>query len=129
MGEAQDKLSQSSISDLSRKINDAKAQNASGQNETALSKLKKALNAIPSSKTSEQAKKADELNNNAVNFDPSQFTTAQVQQQLWEALVWRDGIMREIERVIENVPGLQNLVDQLTEAITVCELGFGYGLR
>jgi len=67
--------------------------------------------------------KADEIQKKAFSFDPNNYTTEEVQQTFWEVLSWRDTIMRKIETVIEKIPGMEFLLEQLTEALNVCRYG------
>lgn len=57
----------------------------------------------------------------AYEFNPDDVAPPEVQQQLWELLVWRDGVFREVVGMIEMVPGLESLIDSLTNALNACE--------
>lgn len=70
--------------------------------------------------TQNEMAKADEMQRKAFNFDPNNYTTKEVQQTLWEILSWRDIIMRKVSMIMEKIPGLEDLMDQLTEAMNVC---------
>jgi hypothetical protein len=70
--------------------------------------------------TQNEMAKADEMQQKAFNFDPNNYTTEEVQQTLWEILSWRDVIMRKVSTIIEKIPGLEDLMDQLTDAMNVC---------
>lgn len=58
----------------------------------------------------------------AYQFNPDDIAPPEVQQQLWELLKWRDGIYREVVGMIEMVPGLESLLDNLSNALNACEL-------
>ena len=45
----------------------------------------------------------------------------EVQQQLWDLLKWRDGVYRDVIRQLEMVPGLSELIDNLTDALNACK--------
>lgn len=57
----------------------------------------------------------------AYNFDPDNIAPPEVQQQLIALLKWRDGIYRDVLAKIEMVPGLSNLIEELTNALNACE--------
>lgn len=65
--------------------------------------------------------KGEELRQKAVHFDPDNYVTEDVQTQLLDLLRWRDTIMRRVDSAIEHIPGLENTVGQLTDALNVCE--------
>lgn len=115
MGEAGDKLSESSVSELSKKVSDAKGQQGT------LESVKGILDQVPSGgeETQAEMKQADELQAKAYNFDPDNYTTEEVQKTLWDILVWRDTIFRKISTIIEKIPGMETVLDQLTEALNV----------
>ena len=43
-------------------------------------------------------------------------------------LKWRDDVYRDIIEKIEMVPGLSDLIDQLTNALNACEFEFSVSL-
>ena len=45
----------------------------------------------------------------------------EVQQFLWDVLEWRDGMMRGLALGIESIPGLSDLLEQLTDVLNQCE--------
>lgn len=61
-----------------------------------------------------------EAKSKAYNFDPDNIAPPEVQQQLWELLKWRDNIYRDIIKKIEMVPGLSDLIENLTNALNAC---------
>jgi hypothetical protein len=117
--QAGDKLSESSVSELSKKVSAAQGQ------ENTLSTIKDVISQVPSGgqDTQDDMQKADEIQKKAYSFDPDNYTTEEVQQTLWEILVWRDTIMRKISVIIEKIPGMEAVLDQLTEALNVCTYG------
>ena len=56
----------------------------------------------------------------AYNFDPDNIAPPEVQQQLIALLRWRDDVYRDVVKTIEMVPGLEDLVDQLSNALNAC---------
>jgi Heterokaryon incompatibility protein Het-C len=58
----------------------------------------------------------------AYNFDPNNIAPREVQQQLLALLKWRDGLYRDVVKTIERIPGLEDLVDQLSNALNACKV-------
>lgn len=119
LSEGGDKLSQNSLNDLSHNM-----ENSHGNsNDGSIDSIKALLDKLPSSQGNQgKVQKAEELKANAIHFDPNNYSTEETQRQIWEALSWRDGVMRDIESAIEGIPGLETLVDEITQAVTVCKL-------
>lgn len=57
----------------------------------------------------------------AYNFDPDNVAPPEVQAQLFELLVWHDNIFRDILEKIESVPGLADVVENITNALNACK--------
>lgn len=57
----------------------------------------------------------------AYHFDPDNIAPPEVQKQLMDLLKWRDGVYRDVVAKIEMVPGLADLLDELTNALNACE--------
>ncbi|KAI9444928.1 Het-C-domain-containing protein [Lactarius indigo] len=98
MGEATDHLSQSSITDLSQKIDDA----SNADQSSALSVLKSSHY---------------KLSQRRITFDPDNIAPPEVQKRLLALLKWHDGVVRSVSEKIEAIPGLETLIDNLTDAI------------
>ncbi|KAI0323073.1 heterokaryon incompatibility protein Het-C-domain-containing protein [Amylostereum chailletii] len=115
MGEATDHISQSSVTDLSAKMNDA----SNSDSDSIISTLKGLMDKIPSSGSDEKISQAEDMKakSKAYNFDPDNVAPPEVQKQLFDLLKWRDSVMRDIIEKIEMVPGLSELVENVTEAI------------
>ncbi|KAG8965531.1 hypothetical protein FRC03_000441 [Tulasnella sp. 419] len=115
LGESQDHLSESSISDLSARV--AKAKEADRQ-QSKIDVVKGLLGKVPSGgNNDDKFQKPEEIKARAVNLDVDKVAPEEVQRQLWDALVWRDGVMRDITKIIENIPGLEDLLEQLNMAL------------
>jgi len=56
----------------------------------------------------------------AYHFDPDNIAPPEVQRQLFGLLKWRDGVYRDVVAKIEMVPGLSDLLDELTNALNAC---------
>ncbi|KAJ7201281.1 Het-C-domain-containing protein [Mycena pura] len=114
MGEAGDKLSQASVTDLASKMNDAQHGDASN-----ISTLKSILSKLPIGGGDDKMAEGEQLHAEAkaYNFDPDNIAPPEVQQKLMQLLRWRDGVMRSILEKIEMIPGLSELMDQLSNAL------------
>jgi hypothetical protein len=56
----------------------------------------------------------------AYHFDPDNVAPPEVQKQLWD-LKWRDNIYREVLKKIEMVPGLEDLLEELSNSLNECK--------
>lgn len=56
----------------------------------------------------------------AYHFDPDNVAPPEVQKRLWAVLKWRDGVVRGVSEKIEAIPGLETLLDNLTDALNAC---------
>ncbi|KIY50666.1 heterokaryon incompatibility Het-C, partial [Fistulina hepatica ATCC 64428] len=114
LGEATDKLSQSSVTELKAKMDDAK--NNEGNNALALKAIISKLNLGGGDKMG----KAEEIHeqSKAYNFNPDNIAPPEVQHQFLELLRWRDDIYREVLTKLEIIPGLMDLVNELSNALT-----------
>ena len=117
-------LSQASVVDLSKRLQDA------SQNQGDTSVIKDILSKLPigggSGSTDEKMSQADVLKqkSQAYHFNPDNVASEEVQEQMWELLQWRDGIFRQVVGMIEMVPGLDTLMDNLTNALNACQCRF-----
>ncbi|KIM47583.1 hypothetical protein M413DRAFT_203701 [Hebeloma cylindrosporum] len=113
LGEAGDKLSQASVTDLSDKMN-----NPQGGKKIDISALKAILSKFGGG-NDEKLKKGEQIQqqSQAYNFDPNNIAPPEVQKQLLDLLRWHDDIMRDIIKKMEMVPGLTTLLDEVSNAL------------
>ncbi|KAH8921224.1 heterokaryon incompatibility Het-C [Atractiella rhizophila] len=114
MGEAQDKLSESSIEELNKKMESANAQG----NEGRLEMVKQLLSRFGGGEDDKVAQ-AEQIQQDAYHFDPNQVASEEAQRALINALRWRDGVMRDIQKTVENIPGLEAALEELTDTINL----------
>ncbi|KAF8745171.1 Heterokaryon incompatibility protein Het-C, partial [Rhizoctonia solani] len=116
LGEATDHLSEASVSDLSKKMSELKNQD---QSESPIAKLRAILGRIPSGGDQQQGamEQGDQIRAKAFDFNPDDVAPEEVQQRLLEILKWHDQVMRDITKTIQNIPGLESLLDDLTNAL------------
>ncbi|RDX51974.1 Het-C-domain-containing protein [Lentinus brumalis] len=115
MGEATDHLSQASVVDLSKKMDEA-----TNQDNDTIGNLRALISKLPiGGGDDEKMGEADDMQAKAqaYNFDPDNIAPPEVQEQLWQLLKWRDDIYRDIIKKIEMVPGLSDLIENLTNAL------------
>ncbi|KAF5384951.1 hypothetical protein D9615_001149 [Tricholomella constricta] len=115
MGEATDKLSQASVTDLSLKMSQASGGNEEGN----VAKLKAILSKLPIGGGDDKVNQGEEMHKQAkgYHFDPDNIAPPEVQQQLLSLLKWRDQVYRDVVAKMEMVPGLTDLLDELTNAL------------
>ncbi|KAG8716996.1 hypothetical protein FRC09_014920 [Ceratobasidium sp. 395] len=117
LGEATDHLSEASVSDLSKKMNEVKNQD---QSNSPIEKLRAILGQIPRGGGDDKQNainQGEQIRNNAFNFNPDDVAPEEVQQRLLEILKWHDQVMHDITNTIQNIPGLESLLEDLTNAM------------
>ncbi|KAK7058606.1 hypothetical protein VNI00_002242 [Paramarasmius palmivorus] len=114
LGEATDHISQASVTALSDKMNESKNEDTSSK----ISQLKDLFGKV-SGGDDNKMNEAEEIEqkSKAYNFNPDDVAPPEVQKQLLDLLKWRDNVYREILKKIEMVPGLSDLLDELTNAL------------
>ncbi|KAH9486345.1 hypothetical protein JR316_0000409 [Psilocybe cubensis] len=114
LGEAGDKLSQASVTDLSQKIDNA----AQSGNESKIIALKNILSKFGGGNDDKlnQGEKIQQ-ETKAFDFNPDSIASPEIQKKLLDLLRWRDDVMRDIIKKIEMVPGLSNLLEELSNAM------------
>ncbi|PPQ63835.1 hypothetical protein CVT24_009785 [Panaeolus cyanescens] len=116
LGEAGDKLSQASVTDLSQKMDSAQQGNNKKGDISVLKNLLSKLGGGGDSTNTSQAEKIEQ-ESKAYNFDPNNVAPPEVQQKLKDLLKWHDDVMRNVSKKIEMVPGLSNLMDEISDAL------------
>jgi hypothetical protein len=58
-----------------------------------------------------------ESQSQAYNFDPDNVAPPEVQNQLLDVLKWHDDVLRDLIEKIEMVPGLENVVEEFSNAL------------
>lgn len=111
MGEATDHISEASVTNLFDKMKQ------SGDADSSFEGLRAILSKLPIGGGSEKADEAANLKQKAFDFNPDKYAPKEVQDQLLQILRWRDGVYRDIVEKMEMIPGLNDLIDQLTNAL------------
>ena len=113
LGEAQDHLSEASVSDLNKAVNDARSR---GSN--PMSDLFGLLGSVPGGSSSGMSRDAEELSRGP-SSDPMTMSPQEVYKNLFRILSFRDSVMMTIEKTIEKIPGLNSLVEKASNALSV----------
>ncbi|KAF9015756.1 heterokaryon incompatibility protein Het-C-domain-containing protein [Cyathus striatus] len=115
IGEAGDHLSQASVTDLSQKLDASQGDNENNN----ISQLKTLLSKLPIGGGQDKVNETEEIHEKAkaYHFNPDNIAPPEVQKQLLDLLRWRDNVMRDILAKIEMIPGLTDLMDELTNAL------------
>jgi hypothetical protein len=102
LGEAQDHMSEASISDLSKAVDGAKSKQRGGESGSggAMQTLFGLLSGIPGGGGSNTTRDAEELSRGPAK-DPSQMNPQEVYDNLFKILSFRDRVMMSIETTIE----------------------------
>jgi hypothetical protein len=97
---------------------------SSGQGLSAsISKLKGILSKLPIGGSGDKMQQGEQFQAQAqaYHFDPDNVAPPEVQEQLMALLRWRDAVYREVMEKIEMIPGLSDLIDELSNALNACE--------
>ncbi|KAG8858281.1 hypothetical protein FRB96_005412 [Tulasnella sp. 330] len=126
LGEATDKISQSSVSDLTSKLDQANAKKSSGNNAGSLGAIRSLATSIPGFNSSgagaEMSRDIDNMERaraSSAGKDPKNMNPQELRNAIWPVLVFRDNLVMTIEKVVEKIPGLQNLLDNIMDSITI----------
>jgi len=116
MGEATDHISQSSVTDLSEKLKNTNTDESMEALKGILSKFK---NSGGDNDDEAQANEAENFQqkSKAYNFNPDDVMPPDVQKELYDILKWRDGVYRDINAKISMIPGLSDLLENLSNAL------------
>lgn len=117
LGEAQDHLSEASISDLNKAMDDAKAK-SSGSNRSSVQNLLGMLSKVPGAGSDSVSRDLNDISRGPVS-DPANMSPQEMYANLWKILELRDRIMKGIEATIEKIPGLNSLVEKLTNELNI----------
>ncbi|KAL0066565.1 hypothetical protein AAF712_006368 [Marasmius tenuissimus] len=116
LGEATDHISQASVTALNDKMAEAQGADAGSK----ISKIKDILGKFNiGGDTNEKLDQGEQLQQQSqgYNFDPNDVAPPEVQKQLLDLLKWRDSVFRDISKKIDMIPGLADLLDELTNAL------------
>jgi hypothetical protein len=127
LGEATDHISEASVSDLNRELDNARSRErggpgSSGGNPTDV--LRDLLFKLPGGGGGEMTRELDGVER--IRAGPSQggkrpedMSPQELHAVLWQVLSFRDSVVKKISATIEKIPGLGPLVEKLMDSISV----------
>ncbi|KAK0533435.1 hypothetical protein OC842_002976 [Tilletia horrida] len=123
LGEAQDHLSEASVSDLTKAVNNARSQQGGSRGigeggGGAIGNLMGLLNKVPGGPDGSVSRDIEDLSR-APAGGVDNMSPEEMYQNLWRILSLRDRIMKSIEQTIEKIPGLGSLLESISNAISV----------
>lgn len=113
LGEAQDHLSEASVSDLQKTVRDARSKGSSPIND-----LLGLLHNVPGSTSSGLSRDAESLQQGP-SRDPETMNPQEIYANLFRILSFRDSVMMSIEKTMERIPGLNSLVEKISNSVSV----------
>lgn len=113
LGEAQDHLSEASVSDLQKTVRDAR-----GKGSSPISDLLGLLHNIPGGTSSGLSRDAESLQQGP-SRDPATMNPQEIYANLFRILSFRDSVMMSIEKTMERIPGLNSLVEKISNSVSV----------
>ncbi|KIY69310.1 Het-C-domain-containing protein [Cylindrobasidium torrendii FP15055 ss-10] len=125
LGEAGDKLSESSVSDLNKKIDSARSRSGPGGSATGSTDGLRALfKLLPDGMGGDMSRDMDNVQR--IRDAPSQggkrpedMSPQELHATLWQILSFRDSVVKKIEKTIEKIPGLGALIEKIMDGISV----------
>ena len=123
LGEATDKISQTSLADLHAAVDEADMQKATAM----VSKLKVLLKLVPTASNNldqlqEAGQSMSQYHLQGTQGPGMALTAEEIAQKIYPILQLRDMIMKTIANAIEMVPGLSETIDEITTALNVLVL-------
>lgn len=86
--------------------------------------IRTVLTKVPGFGSEEKVQEAENIKSRAYNFNPDDYASEEVQKQFMDILIWRDDLYRDIAEKIEMIPGLEDLLEELTNALNTCIFPF-----
>ncbi|SCV73961.1 BQ2448_6391 [Microbotryum intermedium] len=117
LGEATDHISEASVSDLSKAMDNAR-QTRDGPTDT----LRDLFVQLPGSTGNDLSREMDsveDIRSRASNgtLDASAMSPQQLHATLWQLLTFRDKVVKGIEIGISKIPGLSSLIEKMTDSV------------
>ncbi|KAF8637884.1 hypothetical protein AX17_002507 [Amanita inopinata Kibby_2008] len=127
LGEATDHLSEASVSDLNRELDGARARSQGtrgGPGFDPADTLRSLLFTLPGGSGGDMSREMENIER--IRAGPSQggkrpedMTPQELHATLWQVLVFRDSVVKNISNTIEKIPGLGSLLEKVTDSISV----------
>ncbi|KAG6827329.1 hypothetical protein H0H92_012203 [Tricholoma furcatifolium] len=133
LGEATDHLSQASVSDLNKALDNARSSAASsgtrggpGGGRSQGDVLRDLLFSVPGLTGGDLSREMDAVERIRASSAPQgggkrpeEMSPQELHSVLWQVLTFRDSVMKKIEITIERIPGLNALVEKISDSISV----------
>jgi hypothetical protein len=127
LGEATDHISEASVSDLNKQLDQARSRSRSGPGSSGGNPgdtLRDLLFKLPGSAGGEMSRDMEGIERiragpSQGGKSPDQMSPQELHAVLWQVLTWRDSVVKKIEKTIEKIPGLGPLIEKLMESISV----------
>lgn len=119
LGEATDHLSEASVSDLTKSIEQAKRDPSAGSSRTLTSLLFDLPGASDDGQLSRSMGDVEQIRQRAGAGGIENMSPQELHATLWQILEFRDGVMKKIENTLDRIPGLGALVEKLTNSLNV----------
>jgi hypothetical protein len=114
LGEATDHISEASVTDLQKKIDQARSAPRDGTADN----LRDLLFQIPGGDGQQLSREMDGVSDlSRSTKDPMNMSPQELHATLWRILSFRDNVAKAIERGIEKIPGLGSLIERITNSI------------
>ncbi|KAK0494474.1 heterokaryon incompatibility protein HET-C [Armillaria luteobubalina] len=112
LGEAGDKLSEASVSDLNKKIDDARS-----------TRLRSMFSSLPGGIGGDMSRDMDNIERLRAGpaqggKRPEDMSPQELHSVLWQILSFRDSVAKKIEKTIEKIPGLGALIDKIMDGLS-----------
>ncbi|KAF8483477.1 Het-C-domain-containing protein [Russula ochroleuca] len=123
LGEANDHLSEASVSDLNKAMTSARSRSESGGS-SPIDTLRDLLFKLPGGTGTEITREMEGVQQirDAPAYGgkpPEQMSPQELHSVLWQVLSFRDSVAKKIENTIEKIPGLGPLIEKITDSISV----------
>ncbi|SJK98858.1 uncharacterized protein ARMOST_02130 [Armillaria ostoyae] len=125
LGEAGDKLSEASVSDLNKKIDDARSTSTrSGGSYGSSDVLRSMFSSLPGGMGGDMSRDMDNIERLRAGpaqggKRPEDMSPQELHSVLWQILSFRDSVAKKIEKTIEKIPGLGALIDKIMDGLSV----------
>ncbi|KAE9406188.1 Het-C-domain-containing protein [Gymnopus androsaceus JB14] len=128
LGEATDHLSEASVTDLSKEFDKARSiQQRSGPGGAGADPstiLRDLFFSMPGGSGSEMAREMDSVERIRAGPQqggkrPEDMNPQELHAVIWQVLTFRDSVMKKVEKTIERIPGLEKIVEKISNSISV----------
>ncbi|RDB30692.1 hypothetical protein Hypma_005902 [Hypsizygus marmoreus] len=133
LGEANDHLSQASVSDLNKELDKARSISQSqsqsrsgpgGASSGPADVLREIFFSLPGGEGGEMSRDLEAVERIRAGPEqggkrPEEMSPQELHAALWQVLTFRDSVVKKISKTIEKIPGLGPLIDKLMDSISV----------